>query len=101
LGQAFQAKNIFSQQLVSFLESELRRLEGLDFRQVEGVHILASRYEAARTLGLAYQTMGRPHDAKLWFDYSKQIGLLTESLTSGGTRVTVPTLPTSGSAQAG
>ncbi|GEM_PF-1357357 len=101
LSQAFQAKKFSSQQLVSFLESELRRLEGLDFRQVEGVHILASRYEAARTLGLAYQTMGRPHDAKLWFDYSKQIGLLTESLTSGGARVTVPTLPTSGSAQAG
>ena len=101
LGQAFQAKNISSQQLVYFLESELRRLEGLDFRQMEGVHILASRYEAARTLGLAYQTMGRPHDARLWFDYSKQIGLLTESLTSGGAQVAVPTLPTSRSVQAG
>ena len=101
LGQAFQAKNISSQQLISFLESELRRLEGLDFRQMEGIHILTSRYEAARTLGLIYQALRRPDDAKLWFDYSTQIGLLIESLTSGSAQPKIPTLPRSTSIQAG
>ncbi|MBI86071.1 MAG: hypothetical protein CMJ81_22980 [Planctomycetaceae bacterium] len=95
LGHALNANKLSPDQLVSFLESELRRLEGLDFHQVEGIHILTSRYEAARTLGLVYRALRRSQDANLWFDYSTQIRLLAESVSTGSDEPAIPSLPRS------
>lgn len=75
--------------VIPFLESELYRLEDIDFDHAGGLDILYCRYAAARMLVELHKRFGRTEEAKLWSDYSGKINVSLQALMK---RAAVPSI---------
>ena len=59
--------------MISFLESELTRLESADFQHERGGHVLACRQRAAFVLSRFYASQKQDRPATFWNDYYQQL----------------------------
>lgn len=93
LANLVSAKMISGRWVLTFFESELRRLEEADYYAAEGLHILSSRIMISRLFGQWHESARRPEEARQWRDYASQLNALSIAIRDGRPEPKVDPMP--------
>ncbi len=79
--------------LADYLESELRRLEDVDYHVADGCQVLYSRWTAAYLLEIICRQMNRDKRAAFWSGYSTQVKRVVDAIWTGSAEPKIDPLP--------
>ncbi len=95
LANLVRAKRASGRWALKFFESELRRLEHVDYHTAEGIRLLSSRVMVALLLARWYESAHRPEKARHWRTYAEQVNAVSMAFRDGRAEPPVDPIPAS------